>query len=256
MERNSIAGRRVWVTGASAGIGRALADEFVRRGARVAASARNAHALGELASECGDDRLIPIPLDVTDHGANLDAAAQILRRLGGLDIAVLNAGTCEYVDVRHFDGRIFDRVMRTNFVGMAYGVEAALPLLRRSQHPQLAGMSSTVAYGALPRAEAYGASKAAVRHMFECLRIDLAREKIAVSVICPGFVDTPLTRRNDFPMPFLIDAGAAARRIVDGIAARRREIHFPWRFSVPFKLAALLPGPLYTALIRRFTGTP
>jgi NAD(P)-dependent dehydrogenase (short-subunit alcohol dehydrogenase family) len=256
MDRTSTAGRRVWVTGASTGIGRAVVVEYARRGALVAASARDGSALKQLAGECAEDRVIPIALDVTDRDANLNAAAQALGRFGGLDIAVLNAGTCEYVDVHNFDGRVFDRVMRTNVVAMAYGVEAVLPLLRKSPHPQLVGMSSTVAYGALPRAEAYGASKAAVRHMFECLRIDLAQEKIAVSVICPGFVDTPLTRRNEFSMPFLINADRAATRIVDGITARRREIHFPWRFSLPFKLVAMLPGPLYTALIARFTGVP
>jgi short-subunit dehydrogenase len=112
-------------------------------------------------------------------------------------------------------------------------------------------MSSTVAYRGLPRAEAYGASKAAIKHLFESLQIDLQRDGIAVSVVCPGFVRTPLTDRNDFPMPFLVEVDEAARRIVDGIEARRPEIHFPKRFSIPYKLLALLPHRLYSALCSR-----
>ncbi len=171
--------------------------------------------------------------------------------MGGLDIAFLNAGICEYVDVATFDSAVFERTMKTNFLSMVYGIEAMLPLLREGRQPQLIGMSSTVAYRGLPRAEAYGASKAAIKHLFESLQIDLQRDGIAVSVVCPGFVRTPLTDRNDFPMPFLVEVDEAARRIVDGIEARRPEIHFPKRFSIPFKLLALLPHRLYGALCSR-----
>lgn len=249
-----LSGTRVWVTGASSGIGRAVAIEFARRGGSVALSARNAEALGQVARECPGDRAIVVPLDVTDRVANHQAVAKIIAELGGLDIAFLNAGTCEYVDVRSFDAALCERVMRANFVGLTNGVEASLPALRKSSKSQLVGMSSTVAFGALPRAEAYGASKAAIRYLMESLRIDLRGENISISVVCPGFVKTPLTDQNDFPMPFLIGATEAARIIVDGVAAKRSEIHFPWRFSVPFKLAAMLPGPIYTRLAALFTG--
>jgi NAD(P)-dependent dehydrogenase (short-subunit alcohol dehydrogenase family) len=238
----------VWVTGASAGIGRAVAVELVRRGATVIASARNEQALNDLARDCGGGRVVALPLDVTDRQANLRAADAIRKRLGGLDIAFFNAGTCEYVDVETFDSAILERTMKTNFLSMVYGIEAVLPLLRASRGAQLVGMSSTVAYRGLPRAEAYGASKAAIKYLFESLQIDLKRDGISVSVICPGFVRTPLTDRNDFPMPFRVEADDAARRIVDGIEGKRPEIHFPKRFSIPSKLLALLPNRLYVAL--------
>lgn len=238
----------VWITGASSGIGRSVAIEFARRGLSVALSARGVDGLEQTARECGGNRAVVVPLDVNDRAANHEAAARIAGILGGLDIAFLNAGTCEYVDVQRFDAQLCERVMRSNFVGIANGIEAALPYLRKSARPQLVGMSSTVAYGALPRAEAYGASKAAIRYLMESLRIDLRREAIAVSVVCPGFVKTPLTARNDFRMPGLIEADKAARIIVDGVIAKRAEIHFPLRFSLPFKIAALLPGPLYSRL--------
>lgn len=254
MSTQDFQGRRVWITGASSGIGRAVALELAGRGARVILSGRNRAALEQAAGKCGAGA-IPLPLDVTDRAANLQAAAAIRERAGGLDIAVLNAGTCEYVEARRFDSGVFERVMQSNFLGMVYGIEAVLPLLRQSSSPHLVGMSSTVAYGGLPRTEAYGASKAAIRYMLASLRIDLLPERIPVSVVCPGFVRTPLTDQNDFPMPFRIEAEAAARCIADGIAARRHEIHFPKRFSLPFKLLALLPSGLYTRLVGRMTRT-
>lgn len=250
----SLAGRKVWITGASSGIGKAVAMEFARRGCRVAISARNRDALRKLADGFQAGVMSVVAFDVTDRAANHAAAREIQRTIGGLDIAFLNAGTCEYVNAGEFEAAMFERVMRTNVFGIANGIEAALPLLRASSHPHLVGMSSTVAYAPLPRAAAYGASKAAIRYMLESLAFDLEREGIAVSTVCPGFVETPLTAANDFPMPALIQSEVAARIIVDGIAARRREIHFPKRFSLPMKVAALLPGPVYRALIKRITG--
>ena len=256
MSRISVKGRRVWVTGASTGIGRAVTVELVRRGASIIASARNERALTELARECGDDRVMVLPFDVTDRLANQRAVDEIRRRLGGLDMAFFNAGICEYVDVTRFDSALFERTMHVNFLSMVYGIEAVLPLLRQSPSPQLVGMSSTVAYGGLPRSEAYGSSKAAIKNLFESLQIDLLSDSISVSVVCPGFVRTPLTDRNDFPMPFRIEADEAARRIVDGIEARKPEIHFPKRFSLLFKLLTLLPNRLYIPLCAKMVKQP
>jgi NAD(P)-dependent dehydrogenase (short-subunit alcohol dehydrogenase family) len=248
MRDASFTNRRIWITGASTGIGRAVALELAARGATIIASARSHNGLTLLATDSGTGRIHPLPLDVTDRQATLAAAQAIQKQFGGLDIAFFNAGTCEYVDVARFDSAMFERVLQTNFLSMVYGIEAVLPLLRQSKHPHLVGMSSTVAYGGLPRAEAYGASKAAIKHMLESLRIDLRQEHIPVSIVCPGFVKTPLTEKNDFPMPFAVSTERAARSIADGIAAQRHEIHFPKRFSLPFKLLTLLPSRLYTAL--------
>ncbi len=133
---------------------------------------------------------------------------------GSLDTVILNAGTCEYVDAKQFDSSIIEHVVRTNLLASSYCIEAALPLLRVGRAPHLVGVASAVTYLPMPRAEAYGASKAGLRYLFESLRISLSPENIDVTVISPGFVDTPLTERNDFPMPLSWPADKAARHIL------------------------------------------
>lgn len=142
-------------------------------------------------------------------------------------MAILNVSTCEYLEPGHFDPALVERVMRTNLLGVSYCLAAALPLLRAGKRPHLVVMGSSVTWLALPRAGAYGASKAAVRYLVESQRIDLAREGIAVTLVSPGFVDTPLTRRNDFPMPQLWSAQRAARHIARRLPGR------PWKSTSP-----------------------
>lgn len=245
---------RAWITGASSGIGRATALEFAKRGCRVALSARNREALESLVREIGEDRALALPLDAADRDANLAAAAEIERRWGGLDLAFFNAGDCEYVEAKSFESAPFERMMRVNFLGMVYGVEAALPLLRRSPRPHLAGMSSAAVHLPFPRAEAYGASKAAAAYFLESLRIDLKREGIPVSIVFPGFVRTPLTARNDFPMPFMVEAEAVAIRIASRLLARQNKSHricFPLPFSLGLKFLSALPDFILTPLMAR-----
>ncbi|NNF67254.1 MAG: SDR family NAD(P)-dependent oxidoreductase [Gammaproteobacteria bacterium] len=246
-----INGKVAWVTGASYGIGRALALELGRRGARVAVSARSTEKLESLVAEIGSDKALAVPFDVTDQEANNDAAAKIASHFGAMDIVVFNAGSCEYVNTDKFDSALFERMMKINFLSMVYGIEAVLPYLRKSSDPLLVGMSSTAAYGGLPRSEAYGASKAAIRNMLASLRLDLASDGIPVSVICPGFVKTPLTDKNDFPMPMQITAEEAATAICKGIERRTQEIHFPKRFSLFLKFLTSLPSPIYSSIMQR-----
>jgi NAD(P)-dependent dehydrogenase (short-subunit alcohol dehydrogenase family) len=243
--------RRIWITGASSGIGRALALELALRGARVALSARSRPGLETLSMEIGKDRTLVLPFDATQR-AGSQAAVQAMRGAwGGLDMAIFNAGDCEYIDVAAFDAEVFRRQFEINVMAMVHGIEAALPLLRESPHPYLVGMSSLSALKGLPRAEAYGASKAAARCLLESLRLDLRPLGIPVTSILPGFVRTPLTGRNDFPMPFLMEADAAARRIADGLARRSHEIAFPWQMSGALRLAAFLPSAWVTPLLAR-----
>ncbi|MGM0536108.1 MAG: SDR family NAD(P)-dependent oxidoreductase [Pseudomonadota bacterium] len=247
--------QRIWLTGATSGIGRALAERLLDEGHRVALSARSASALSELAG--GRDNALLLPLDVTDRQAVREAGERLGEAFGGLDLVILNAGTCEYLEAREFDVDLVERVFAPNFFGAIHGVEAALPLLRRARdeggRPLLAATSSAAAYLPLPRAEAYGASKAALSHFLESLRLDLAAEGIDVSLIHPGFVKTPLTDRNDFAMPMRVTVDQAATAILTGLARRRLDINFPRRFTLLMRLAGILPPRLRYRLGLRMT---
>jgi len=233
------------------GIGRALAIELADYGAKVAISARGREGLEEVAKIVGSERCLVLPGDVSDRKSNRRMVAEIEKAWGGLDLIILNAGTCEYVDIKKFDSSLFERTMQTNFMSVVYGIESALPLLRKSKQARIVGISSSVVLGAMPRAEAYGASKAAITHFLESLRIDLRSEAIGVTVVHPGFVRTPLTDRNDFPMPMLVEPDAAARTIARGIASGRHTIYFPRLFCLIYRLLGLLPSGLYGALVAR-----
>ncbi|MDR5894190.1 SDR family NAD(P)-dependent oxidoreductase [Halomonas mongoliensis] len=250
--------QRIWLTGATSGIGRALALRLLADGHRVALSARSESALAELAE--GHANALLLPLDVSDRAAVARAGERLAEAFGGLDLALLNAGTCEYLEARSFDVDLVERVFAPNFHGAIYCIDAALPLLRRARveggRPLLAATSSAAAYLPLPRAEAYGASKAALSHFLESLRLGLHGEGIDVSLIHPGFVKTPLTDRNDFAMPLRIEADQAAEAILQGLARHRLDIHFPRRFTLLVKLMGLLPPALRYRLGLRLVRQP
>ncbi|KJS00931.1 MAG: short-chain dehydrogenase [Desulfobulbaceae bacterium BRH_c16a] len=231
---------KILVTGATSGIGRQLAIDYHKLKNEVWAIGRNESQLNELESL----GLHTARVDLNDREASLAWFAG----LTSLDLAVLNAGTCEYIDLPDFDSRLVRRVMRGNVESMAVSIEGVLPLLRKGVKPHLVGVGSSAAYVPLPRAEAYGASKAAVAYLIDALRIDLQREGIDVSLVSPGFVKTPLTDRNDFPMPFRVTVEEASFAIRQGIARRRAEVHFPRRFTLPLKLLAWLPRTLWSRL--------
>ena len=241
---------RCWLTGASSGIGAALAHILLEQGHQVALGGRHADRLAPLAQKFPGQVILAIgDLDKPEQVAGI--AAQIENAWGGLDMAILNAGTCEYLEPGHFDPALVERVMRTNLLGVSYCMAAALPLLRAGHRPHLVVMGSSVTWLALPRAGAYGASKAAVRYLVESQRIDLAHEGIAVTLVSPGFVDTPLTRRNDFPMPQLWTAQRAARYIATRLPRRPLEINFPGLFTLVLRLLGVLPARLRLALGQR-----
>ncbi|KPQ25066.1 MAG: putative short-chain dehydrogenase [Halomonas sp. HL-48] len=247
--------QRIWLTGATSGIGEAVAKKLIAEGHHVVVSARNQTALDALCE--GRPNAYPLALDVSDRQAVLAAGQQIGERLGALDLALFNAGTCEYLDAKQFDMALIERVFTPNLFGTLYGVEAALPLLRAARKEgkpaRLAATSSASAYLPLPRAEAYGASKAAVSYFLESLRLDLDQEGIDVSLIHPGFVKTPLTERNDFPMPMQVSADAAAEAIIHGLVKGHLDIHFPRRFTYLVKFLGILPPGLRRRIGLRMT---
>ncbi len=234
---------RILITGATSGIGRQLALDYHRDNHQVWALGRNQKALDELSAE----GLQAVRIDLEDR----DMARDWFTAMTPIDLAILNAGSCEYVDLPQFDSDLVSRVMRTNVESMAVSIEGVLPLLRQGERPHLVAVGSSAAYLPLSRAEAYGASKAAIEYMIRTLRIDLYREQIDVSLVCPGFVKTPLTDRNEFPMPFRLSVEEASNRIRRGIEKRRLEIHFPKRFTFILKALSLIPEALLIRLSQR-----
>ena len=245
--------RAIWITGASSGIGRELALQLARRGDSVAVSARRADELRKLAAEAGPGRVLPYPVDVGDAAAMARAADEIEAALGPLSLAVFNAGTHAPVEIERFSAAPFRHLMEINYMGAVNGLAAVVPrfVARRAGH--VAVVSSVAGYRGLPSASAYGPTKAALINLCESLKPDLDRYGVRISLINPGFVRTPLTDLNPFPMPFLMEADAAARRIVAGLDKGAFEITFPRRFTFMLKLARILPYALYFRLVKRAT---
>ncbi len=242
--------RRYWLTGASSGIGAALAEEILKTGAHLAVSSRQVAPLKVL-SQRYPGQVLVVPGDLTNSQTVREIGEQIALDWGSLDSVILNAGTCEYVDAQQFDASIVEHVVRTNLLASSYCIEAALPLLRKGTAPHLVGMASSVTYVPLPRAEAYGASKAGLRYLFESLRIDLADEGIEVTIISPGFVDTPLTAKNDFPMPLSWPVDKAARHIFARLKDRPLEIAFPALFMAALWPLSKMPARVQLAIGKR-----
>ncbi|HJV25149.1 MAG TPA: SDR family NAD(P)-dependent oxidoreductase [Aromatoleum sp.] len=241
-------GKRVWLVGASTGIGAATARELHRLGARLALSARSADGLGRL----GLDDVLLAPCNATDPASLARARDAILDALGGVDLVVYLAGDYVPMSVEQFDLAIAERVIEVNFQGalrLTATVLADLP-----PGGGIAFVASVAGYRGLPKALCYGPGKAALIHFAECLHLDLAPKGIGVWVVNPGFVATRLTAKNDFAMPALHAPDEAAIALLEGFADGRFEIHFPRRFTRLMKLLALLPYRWYFPLVRRLTG--
>jgi len=235
--------RTLLITGATSGIGRAVAECYAQQGERVIACGRNAQALAELTQSYSN---------IETRQFDTTKAASVrhgLANLPSLDIVILNAGTCEYVEIDAFDSELFERVFDANLMGTVYCIEAVLPKLQRGS--QLVITGSLARHLPFAKSAAYGASKAALHYMTRSLETDLVTHGICVQSISPGFVDTPLTRRNTFAMPMLMTSERAADVIVRGIAKQHRDIRFPWAFAWLLRLLGMLPQGWQVALARR-----
>ncbi|GLQ15847.1 SDR family NAD(P)-dependent oxidoreductase [Maritalea porphyrae] len=243
--------RRVWITGASSGIGYALAERMAGQGDNVSISARSADKLNELASASGNIDAFPLDVSVReDVHKTIDA----IEAQAPIDVAILNAGAWALMDADQMDVAKIRTGLEVNYMGVIYAIEKLIPLMRERGGGHIAIMASVAGFRGLPRSMAYGPTKAALINLAETLKPELEQFGIHVSVINPGFVDTPATRDNPFPMPDLITADEAARYIAEGIDKQKVEIIFPWRFALIMKLLRILPNrPFYWAM-RRIMG--
>jgi NAD(P)-dependent dehydrogenase (short-subunit alcohol dehydrogenase family) len=246
--------RSIWIIGASTGIGRAAALAFARSGVTVLASARGADGLASLAAEAPTGTVIPYPLDVTNRDAVLAAVPALETQLGHpLEAMLFCAATWSNDPDSQAKDSAVRPVFEVNIFGCLHALEAVLPGMKARRKGNVALISSVAGFRGLPRALAYGSSKAAMTHMAEALWFECAQANVTMQVIHPGFVRTPLTDKNDFKMPFLMEAEAAARRIVRGMASGGFEITFPRRFTFMLKLLRMLPYSVYFSLVGRAT---
>ncbi len=245
-----------WVTGASSGIGRAVAVELARRGWRVAITARRAAELESVKEEAKglSGTILPYPGDVTDEAGMNGTVALIEADHGPIALAFLNAGTY-FVDKEGlFDPKSVMKTFDINVGGAVHCLSPLIDTMSRRKQGQIAVNASVAGYGGLPRSSAYGATKAALINMVSSLKFSLDPVGITLQLVCPGFVKTPLTDRNDFPMPFLLNVEEAATRICNGFETAGFEITFPRRLSWMLKALNVLPYSLYFPLVARMTG--
>jgi len=239
----------VWIAGASTGIGRALAEALAATGSRVAVSSRSAERLQAIADAHAN--VAAYPLDVTDADATAATIARIEADLGPIDLAILAAGAWTPLAVENLSAQAFRDTNAVNYLGVTNAVAVLAPAMARRGRGHLAWIASVAGYVGLPKAAAYGPTKAALINLAECLAPELQAKGVSVSVVNPGFVDTPLTQKNDFPMPFMMSPEEAARRTIEGLEAGQFEIAFPKRMVAMLKGLRQLPYPALFALLRR-----
>lgn len=239
--------KTILITGATSGIGEATAMLAARSGYEVIACGRNRDKLEAICQE--QPSIKPLVFDVTDLEQCKTALSGV-----SVDVVLLNAGVCEYVDVDDWESAMFERVFQANFFGVVHCVEALLPSLKEGS--QLVFVDSLARMLPFTRSQAYGSSKAALFYMAKCLDVDLAERGVRVQTISPGFVKTPLTDRNEFDMPMRIGVGEAAASVMRFVTKGTRTGYFPTVFALILRTLALLPMALQIRLCRRMRAAP
>jgi len=246
----------VFLTGASSGLGAAFARHYAVQGATLGLAARRGDVLAGLAASL-PTRCHLYPLDVTDAAALRAAGADFIARAGVPDIVIANAGVSVGTLTEEADDlAVFERVLRVNVVGMANSFHPFVAAMRAARRGRLVGIASVAGIRGMPGAGAYSASKSAAITYLESLRVELRGSGVRVVTLAPGYIATPMTAVNDYPMPFMLTADAAARRMARVIAAGKAYAVVPWQMAAVAKLLRLLPNPLFDALFARAGRKP
>jgi short-subunit dehydrogenase len=247
----------VFITGASSGIGEALAVHYAAQGANVGLFARREAALARIAAAMPPGRVAPYAGDVRDAGALVRAAQDFMQRFGVPDIVIANAGVSrgtltDYAE----DVDAFKSVFETNVMGIVHTFQPFIGAMRGARRGALAGIASVAGFRGLPGSGAYSASKAAAIQYLESLRVELSGSGVAVITICPGYIATPMTAHNPYRMPFLMQPDVAARKIARAIAARKRFHVLPWQMALAGRMLRMLPRPLYDRVFAKAPRKP
>jgi short-subunit dehydrogenase len=241
-----------FLTGASSGFGAALAPLIAREGHAIALIARRKNEIEQLAGQIKSSggNAIAISCDVGDRNAVQEAVRECEKEMGPITRLIANAGIGEGTPAKGFSAEVVEQIMRVNYLGMVYCIEATLPGMLERGKGQLVGISSLAGYRGLPGMGGYCASKAAMISMLESLRIELREQNIAVTIICPGFVKTAMTEKNPKPMPFLMELDDAARIMHQAMVRKKTRITFPWQLAAIVKVARCVPDSLYDRSFR------
>ena len=247
---------RVVITGASSGIGEALAREYARRGAILGLVARRTDALQALQKQLFCTSSI-YAVDVRDANAMASAARAFMSSYGGADVVIANAGvSAGTLTERALDHRVFQEILDVNVMGMVNTFAPFIASMRSAARGTLVGMASVAGFRGLPGSAAYCASKAGAIAYLESLRVELRSSGLAVVTISPGYIATPMTRNNPYRMPFLLEVDRAARRMVRSIERRKRHVVIPWQMAVVGAVLKMLPSPLYDVLFAKAPRKP
>ena len=243
--------KKIWITGASSGIGKAVALKFAAEGWKVAVSARRKEILDELSK---NENIVSYPLDVTDRGQINNVFKNIINEFGNIDICLFSSGTYEPKDEQKIDTDKIQYVMKVNFFGVIDCVKAVEEYFKNKKSGHISIVSSIAGYRGLPNSTGYGPSKSALNNLAESLYFDFKRYNVRVCLVSPGFIQTPMTDKNDFKMPFLKTPEYAADKIYDGLVNKNVfEIHFPKSLTLILKIFSFLPSKIYFGLIGKMT---
>ena len=244
--------KNIWITGASSGIGKALAIKFANEGWQVAASARRENLLNEISES--NENISSFPLDVKNKENCKSVFEEIIKKYQNIDICFFSTGTWDPKKEKDIDIEQMENVMKTNFFGTLNCIKAVEKYFKEKKNGHISIVSSVAGYRGLPNSTGYGASKAALNNLAESLYFDFGRHNVRVSLVSPGFIKTPMTDKNDFKMPFLKTPEYAAEKIYNGLVnGSSFEIDFPKELTLFLKLLKILPNRLYLFLIKKLT---
>jgi short-subunit dehydrogenase len=239
--------KKIWITGSSSGIGKALAEKFALEGWKVAVSARRKEILEEMAEH---ENIFSYPLDITNQDQVRDVFSKIVSDFGNIDLCVFSSGTYDPKLEQEINIKQNKFVMETNFFGVLYCIDSVEKYFKDKKEGHISIVSSVAAYRGLPNSSGYGPSKAALTNLTESLYFDFKKYNVRISLISPGFIKTPLTDKNEFSMPFIKSPEYAAKKIFNGITKSKAfEIHFPKSLTLLLKLLRILPYKIYLFLI-------